>query len=202
MIIYTDGKFKEVSKKELHQLTPGIVEGKGVFETMRVVKGTILDDEEHLKRLHRGLKRFEIARQMAPSFLQDISEKLLKRNKLNHARLRLSVIKMGKKISITLVAQRMGMLKNVYAICVSPVQRPLNSLTHLKLIQYGVFRKALLEAQSRGYDEALLLNHRKHIVEAATANIFWLKGKTLYTPSQACGCLNGVTKAKILALLL
>jgi branched-subunit amino acid aminotransferase/4-amino-4-deoxychorismate lyase len=200
MIIYIDGKFKKSSKEELRQLTPGIVEGKGVFETMRVVKGSISDKEEHLKRLHRGLKRFGISRRVTSIFLQEVSDNLLKRNKLSHARLRLSVTKHGGKIHVVLVMQKIGALKTSYALYVSPVCRPLNSFTHLKSIRYELFRNALLEAQSKGFDEALLLNHRGHVVETATANIFWVKGKVLYTPSQACGCLNGITKGRALSL--
>ena len=39
-----------------------------------------------------------------------------------------------------------------------------------------------LEARQRGADEALLLNPRGHIAEAAVANVFALRGRTLLTP--------------------
>ena len=198
MIIFLNREFKRISKEELHSLSPGILEGQGAFETMHVVEGNILDQENHLNRLHRGLSRFGIARKITSSFLQETTKKLLKRNKLKNARLRLSVTKYRGKINVILVAQRIGTLKKSYSLCVSPTRRPLNSLTHLKSIRYEIFREGLMDAQSKGYDEALFLNRHHHIVEASTANIFWLKGKTLYTPSQSCGCLNGITKRKIL----
>ena len=35
---------------------------------------------------------------------------------------------------------------------------------------------------------------------AASANLFWIKGKALFTPSLKTGCLDGTTRAAILRL--
>src|SRR5690606_2774505 len=59
---------------------------------------------------------------------------------------------------------------------------------------------ARLEAQAAGVDDALLLDDRGRVSEGPTWNVFWRKGRRLYTPSPACGVLQGVTRAAILQL--
>ena len=50
------------------------------------------------------------------------------------------------------------------------------------------------EAVKRGWFEGILLNNRGELTEGTTTNLFWTKGKTLYTPSLDCGLLNGITR--------
>jgi branched-subunit amino acid aminotransferase/4-amino-4-deoxychorismate lyase len=58
----------------------------------------------------------------------------------------------------------------------------------------------LLEARDHDADDALMLSGSGHISEAASGNIFWLKGESLYTPTLATGCLMGTTRAAIMRL--
>jgi branched-chain amino acid aminotransferase len=53
---------------------------------------------------------------------------------------------------------------------------------------------AFEEARSRGFNEAILLNERGEIVSATAANIFWVQGDEIFTPSPATGCIAGVTR--------
>lgn len=54
------------------------------------------------------------------------------------------------------------------------------------------------EAKSRGFDEAIRLNERGEITSACMANVFWLKGGRLFTPSLTTGCLAGTTREFVL----
>jgi branched-subunit amino acid aminotransferase/4-amino-4-deoxychorismate lyase len=53
---------------------------------------------------------------------------------------------------------------------------------------------ALEEARSRAFNEAVLLNERGEIVSATAANIFWVQGDEVFTPSLAAGCVSGITR--------
>jgi branched-chain amino acid aminotransferase len=57
-----------------------------------------------------------------------------------------------------------------------------------------------LEARQQGADEALLLNPRGHIAEAAVANVFALRGRTLMTPPTTDGCLEGINREAVMEL--
>ncbi|MEM7409888.1 MAG: aminotransferase class IV [Myxococcota bacterium] len=56
------------------------------------------------------------------------------------------------------------------------------------------------EARLRGADEALLLNARGDIAEAAVANLFCVRDGVLLTPPPTDGALEGITRRTILEL--
>jgi branched-chain amino acid aminotransferase len=56
----------------------------------------------------------------------------------------------------------------------------------------------LEEARSRGYDEVVLLNERGEVAECTSANIFAARGKEVWTPPLASGCLPGITRELLL----
>jgi branched-chain amino acid aminotransferase len=59
---------------------------------------------------------------------------------------------------------------------------------------------ASIFASENGWDNCLLLNDSKNVIEALQGNIFMLKGNTLITPPVSEGCLNGVMRRQVLAL--
>jgi 4-amino-4-deoxychorismate lyase len=48
--------------------------------------------------------------------------------------------------------------------------------------------------------EGIFLSEKGFVAEGVVSNIFWRKGETLYTPSEATGALNGITRQFVLAL--
>jgi branched-chain amino acid aminotransferase len=66
--------------------------------------------------------------------------------------------------------------------------------------QYLNSRLATMEASRRGYDEALLLNIDGNVAEAAVANVFAVKGRTLRTNDEKSSILMGITRDSILQL--
>jgi hypothetical protein len=53
-------------------------------------------------------------------------------------------------------------------------------------------------AQSRGFDETILLNERGEAAECTSANIFAAEGNRVWTPPLSSGCLPGVTRELLL----
>ncbi len=68
--------------------------------------------------------------------------------------------------------------------------KTLNSLPYIMAAQERVDRKL---------DELILLDHNGKVAEASFANIFWRKGKKVYTPSLDCGGIDGIARRAILA---
>ncbi|MFZ0685578.1 MAG: branched-chain amino acid transaminase [Terriglobales bacterium] len=66
--------------------------------------------------------------------------------------------------------------------------------------QYLNSRLATMDASRRGYDEALLLNIDGDVAEAAVANVFMVKGRTLRTNDEKSSILMGITRDSILQL--
>jgi branched-chain amino acid aminotransferase len=59
---------------------------------------------------------------------------------------------------------------------------------------------ARAEAEAAGADEALLLNTKGRVVEAAAGNLFFVQDGVVCTPPVASGILPGVTRAVVLEL--
>jgi len=60
---------------------------------------------------------------------------------------------------------------------------------------------AIVEAKESGADDALLLNSAGHLTESTTANVFFVAGGVVRTPSLHCGLLRGITRGLVLDLL-
>ncbi|MGH9817369.1 MAG: aminotransferase class IV, partial [Candidatus Acidiferrales bacterium] len=58
----------------------------------------------------------------------------------------------------------------------------------------------LYEATQAGWDEVVLLNERGEVSECTAANIFCVRGSTVFTPPLASGCLAGITRGVLLEI--
>ncbi|MDX1640547.1 MAG: aminotransferase class IV, partial [Balneolaceae bacterium] len=73
--------------------------------------------------------------------------------------------------------------------------------THLKLSNMLHYRNAYREAEQKGADDAILLNHDGFVAETSIANIFWKKDDVIYTPSDECDILPGIMRNSIIDIL-
>ena len=70
----------------------------------------------------------------------------------------------------------------------------------LKTLSYVDNVLARVEARAAGADEAVMRNNHGDLACAGAANLFWIAGGRLFTPALHCGVLNGLTRARVLAL--
>jgi len=61
--------------------------------------------------------------------------------------------------------------------------------------------RAVREARSRGFDNALVCDGLGNIAETTTSNIFMVKGNTVFTPAANGTFLNGITRQRVIGLL-
>ena len=186
-------------------LEPGFLFGWGVFETLRVYDGTIVFLKEHLTRLNDGCRktslippRVDVAQQI---------KTLLKENALRDAYCRISVFKKRASTGITIYVspfsyyQAADYQKGSTAIVSSFVRNSKHPLISVKAISYLENRLAWQKAQDKGKDEALFLNEKGYLTEGSRTNIFFIKNKTVYTPSLDCGMLDGITRRKAITVI-
>jgi branched-chain amino acid aminotransferase len=203
---YLDGRYIRMESSMLDLFTPGRFTAYGVFETLRVEGHEAIFLEEHLDRLQQGLRILKIkCPHNASALKRIIKQVLLKNASITRARLRIMVFRLSATVHCCVMAipyvppspavYRRG-LRAVFVKTARPASAKLSSV---KSLDYGLLAGALDEARRQGHDEALLLNGRGHVFEASRANVFIFKAGELFTPPLSSGCLQGITRAKVIA---
>jgi branched-chain amino acid aminotransferase len=91
-----------------------------------------------------------------------------------------------------------------FSVTVSPFRRPtLETMpTNAKAgCLYPNNGRAILEAKSRGFDNALVLDMLGNVAETASSNIFMVKDGVAFTPAANGTFLSGITRARTISLL-
>ncbi len=186
----------------------GWTHGLGLFETMLAVEGRVVFGGRHEARLRGGLGVLGWDEDVSAAF--GAMGELLERNGLlsGRARIRLAVsggagllrepaAGIGRMVWMT--AARAAETPDSVVVGVSRWKRnECSPLAGLKCASYAENLLVLQEAADRGWDEAILFNQAGHLCEAATANVFLVKGVELKTPPLSSGCLPGVTRGVVM----
>ena len=93
---------------------------------------------------------------------------------------------------------------NGFSVTQSPFRRPSHETmpTNAKSgCLYPNNGRAILEAKSRGFDNALVLDMLGNVAETGTSNIFMVKDGVVFTPSPNGTFLSGITRARVISLL-
>ena len=91
-----------------------------------------------------------------------------------------------------------------FSITLSPFRRP--TLESMPVdakagCLYPNNARALFEAQSRGFDNAIVCDLMGNVAELATSNIFMAKDGVIFTPIPNGTFLNGITRQRVIGLL-
>lgn len=187
----------------------GLMNGWGVFSTVRVVRGVLFAFERHYRRMRRDAALMRIP---FPGSLEEIERPLLELVEANgafDATLRVVIVRNrgglweGPAVArdFDLIAfttdlkewgtgARLGLAANA-RFAASP-------FAGTKILSWSHNLTWLEEAQSRGLDEVVLLNERGEVSECTSANIFVAEAHQVWTPPLSSGCLPGVTREILL----
>lgn len=219
LMINLNGKIVEEENAQISVNNRGLAYGDSVFETIRVINSKVMFWEDHYFRLMASMRimRMEIPASFSPEFLEERMLDLIKANHLQDkpARLKLSVYR------------KQGGFYNPqtreieYFMNVLPINDPFYLLKEnnyeIELFKDHFITSGLLStiktnnravnvlgsifASENDYDNCLLLNEKKNVVEALNGNLFLVKGKNIKTPPLADGALNGITRKKLVEII-
>ena len=180
-----------------------LMRGRAAFETIRVYGGTPFKLAEHLERLAGSAERIGLP-DVNRLELEELARQALEAAATPDAVLRLFWT--PAPVAIALVSeladhydelrrrgQRLISLRGVRA------DEPW-LLPGVKSTSYAVNIAAEDEAKRRGADDAVFVDAEGIVLEGPTTNIWWRRGRTLFTPSLDLGILAGVTRATMLEL--
>ncbi|MCR4441676.1 MAG: aminotransferase class IV [Peptococcaceae bacterium] len=187
----------------------GILYGYGLFETMRVHRKTILALEEHLQRLASSCHRLNIVDNLFWLDLKSIVQEYVITTNLEEGALRLSITKgdpsKGVEPLFFLTSRDLSYSPQDYEkgfrAVVSPHKKNETSLlVYHKTLNNLENIMVLEESRRKGANEALFLNTNHLLTEGTMSNLFFVYGRTIFTPSISCGLLNGITRQTVIRL--
>lgn len=218
-MINLNGKLVANDKASLSITNRGFAYGDAVFETIRVVNGKVIFWEDHYFRLMASMRimRMEIPATFSPEFLEKEILNLVKENELDAtaARVKFSVYReeggyyrpktkhIGYLISVENLPQAFYQLneKNYEIELFKDHYITSGLLATIKSNNRAINVLGSIYADENYYENCLLLNEKKHVVEALNGNIFLVKGDTIKTPPLSDGTLNGITRKKLLEII-
>jgi branched-chain amino acid aminotransferase len=207
--VYLDGGWVDEAAAFVPIDDRGFLYADAVYETARLHRGRYFRFDRHMERLAASAATLRIP-VPAPAEITSIAGELARRTGLEEATFRVTVTRGAAPATIGTVlatlrpvaADWRDRAARGWTLLTAVTRRPSTAAipSHLKSPGRPYAALARLEAEAAGVDDALLLDDRGHVSEGPTWNVFWRKGRRLFTPSPACGVLEGVTRAAILEL--
>ena len=215
--IWFDGKLVPWREANVHVLTHALHYASSVFEGQRAYNGEIFKLSEHSQRLHKSAQilGFEIPWSVAE--IDAAAKEVLKANKLVDAYMRpvawrgseaMGVSAQGTKPHMAIAAWEWGkyfdpkLAEKGIRLDIARYRRPAPYTAPVHSKASGLYMIATLsrqQAESRGYEDALMFDWRGQVAEATGANVFFVRDGELHTPTPDC-FLDGITRRTVMDL--
>jgi branched-chain amino acid aminotransferase len=199
----------DAHEKSLSAGQVGLLNGWGVFSTLRVADGVLFAFERHWERMHRDAAKVHVPFPTDPGELKSQLLRLVEANSAFNSTLRVMVVRNRGGIFEGPGMQRdfdvLGFTKDLnpwgdnVRLTLKPNARyAANEFSGCKILSWSQNLTWYEEAHQQGFDEVVLLNERGEVSECTSANIFAALGGEVYTPPLDSGCLPGVTRELLL----
>ncbi len=186
--------------------------GDGVFETIRIYHGEALFWTMHRGRLEAAMEALALR---LPCPWEEVECQI---NTLSadipDGRVKLIIARSGegaytpptKDTHLWLIAQPLSettlyplgppqkLILYPYRLLVEAPWSRFKTLSALSYVQAARY------AADRGFTDAILLSAEGYVAETTRANLFWFDGEVLHTPPLSTGAVEGILRARVMAL--
>lgn len=199
---------------ETVRLSPGqagLLNGWGLFTTIRIHDGIPFAFERHWSRLERDAERTRCPFPFVAETVREQLAMLLQANTVQDGAARIYAI--YNQVGFWRSAENFPRVDLLLCSADLPSYR---EPSRLGLREFGRYAASPLagvkvlswldnvwnyyEAQQAGFDEVVLLNERGEVAECTAANIFCVRGGRVTTPPLNSGCLSGITRSVLLEI--
>jgi len=217
-LVYLNGALVPRAEAKVSIFDAGFALGDGIWEGIRLHKGTLVFLDAHLDRLFQGARAIALDIGMTRTEIVAALKATLAANGMTTGvHIRLMITRGPKKTvnqdprnaagspTVAIVADykepspeivTRGLSLFTSSIRCTPAEMfdmRLNSHSRLNLV------RALLEAIEAGADEALMLDPNGFVSSCNATNFFFVKNGAVFT-SSGLYCFNGVTRGNVIAL--
>jgi branched-chain amino acid aminotransferase len=204
-----NGQILDAHEKSLSAGQVGLLNGWGVFSTLRVADGVLFAFERHWERMRRDAAKVHVPFPQDPAEMKAQLLRLVEANSAWNSTLRVMVVRnrgglfegpdMEREYDVLGFTKDMSPWGSNVRLAMKPNGRyAANEFSGCKILSWSQNLTWYEEAHQRGFDEVVLLNERGEVSECTSANIFAAVGGEVSTPPLASGCLPGVTRELLL----
>lgn len=210
-MINLNGKLIEESDFALNHQNRAFKYGDAIFDTLKYEGGSVHYIEDHYFRLMSSLRmlRMSIPMKFTLNYYENEILRTLKTYAADKAfRIRVTVFRkeggfynpLTNEINFVIDASEIAISTiNNYEIELYKDFHVFSGLlSTIKTNNRLINVLANIYASENGYQNCILINERKHIVEATNANVFLIRGNEIFTPPLSEGCINGIIRKKII----
>ena len=213
-----NGKLLNEEDKILNAKNRGLQWGDAVYEELRVVSGEIIFLEEHYLRLMSSMRilRMEIPMNFTMEFMEEEILKAVSKEDLKITkRVKFTVFRNDENNdtlannSISYIITTSTLLNPFYILEDNEYEVELfkdyykntSMLSNLDTSNKILNVVGRIYVQENDYQDCLVLNEQKQVVESLQGNIFLIQKNVIKTPPLSDGCLNGVLRRKLIEII-
>jgi branched-chain amino acid aminotransferase len=191
----------------------GLLNGWGIFSTLRIYDGVPFAFERHWERLRRDAERISLPLPYDREPVHKALSELLEANSVEDGCLRIYFVynRIGawcsqEKMPVTdLIMYTADMPRRAGPVKLGLLEHgryAAHPLAGVKVTSWLENVWAAEKAHSRGLEDMLLLNEHGFVAECTAANIFFVHRGRVSTPPESSGCLAGVSRQILLEIAL
>ena len=211
MKVYINGKFYSEKNAKISVFDHGLLYGDGVFEGIRAYHGRVFKLKEHIDRLFYSAKAILLDIPMSHQELMDATIETCRKNNITDGYIRLVVTRGAGTLGLNpnrcsnpeviIIADTIQLYptslykKGMEIVTVATTRNHHNAVNPaIKSLNYLNNILAKIEANTAGYEEAIMLNSEGFVAECTGDNLFIIKSEHMYTPALSSGALHGITR--------
>lgn len=219
LFVNNNGKVLSQTSMVIEAGNRGYTYGDGLFESMRIMNGKVLNLENHYHRLVEGSKvlKMRLPAFFSAEFFKKQIDEIIQLSKITEGgRVRLSIDRLGGGTflpdtnEVSYFIEVYPLEQNIFGLNAKGLEIDLyqdmkkskNMLSNFKTKNSLIYVLAAIAGKERGLDDMLILNDSNQILESSHSNIFMVSNGVLYTPSLSDGCLAGTMRMQVINLAL
>lgn len=219
LFVNNNGKVLSASGHVITAGNRGYTYGDGIFESMRIMNGKVLNLENHYHRLTEGARilKMRLPAFYSAQFFQKQIDELIQLSKIEAGgRIRLSIDRLGggtylpDSNEVSYFIEVYPLEQNIFGLnakgmevdLYQDIKKSKNILSNYKTKNGLLYVLAAISAKEKGLDDMLIVNDNGQILESSHSNVFMVSNGVLYTPSLSDGCLAGTMRMQVINLAL
>jgi branched-subunit amino acid aminotransferase/4-amino-4-deoxychorismate lyase len=208
-LLLHDDEIREAGDRIVSPGQVGLLNGWGVFSTLRVTDGVLFAWEHHWVRMRQDAARMRVPFPGEAGWLEERLHRLVEANRAWNSTLRVVVVRNRGGVwegpasarefdVVAFTADLTAWSAEVKLGLVRHSRHAASEFAGTKCMSWAQNLIWYERAREQGLDEAMLLNERGEVCECTSANLFVAEGGRVWTPPLSSGCLPGVTRALLL----